>query len=179
MSIGGIYSFLAFVLCLLDVLTVRGLKHTEAVRSADLQPEPFVDIPGYHVLRTEIWEDEDVVYIAKRGGGSGEDCQSDCPTYSPWEWTTEEQEELKEEGSEATDSDSDSDGSEAGFKLKPRSTAVNGTHSHILVKRGDPKEANICDKTIMGLDENEEPIFSSHIFIKSLGYPNPGQIEKV
>jgi hypothetical protein len=56
---------------------------TDAVPSAQLLPDGFFAFGNYEVLSTHERGDEDVVHIRKRA--EGDDCGSDCLTYSGWQ----------------------------------------------------------------------------------------------
>jgi hypothetical protein len=56
----------------------------------------------FDVVRTEVNDDEDVIYLERRGNApakraAGDDDCTDCATYNPWDYTDEELAEIEEQ----------------------------------------------------------------------------------
>src|SRR5688500_15758503 len=84
---------------LLPIFSFLAVASSKDVAYSSTFSDPALGFPDLEVLRIEVLEDEDVVYLSSRAEPSGQ-CDNDCATYSAWTWSAEETEELKDEQSE-------------------------------------------------------------------------------
>ncbi|KAH8730570.1 hypothetical protein GQ44DRAFT_756449 [Phaeosphaeriaceae sp. PMI808] len=119
--------------------------------------------------------DEDVVYLQRRepapagedNGKNGDSCKNnDCVKWTAWASSSREKEELRQS--------EENDGSEMRRSLL-EDLDLSEFDMHTLIKRGKPKEGEICKRTkIDGKSTAEGPIK-----FKSYSYPDNKNVEKL